>query len=61
VIFSSLRSGNAEDLVGRIVTNLTTENQKNSYFGVNLGRGRYLWPTCNRKKKLILIILNNFL
>ena len=42
---SSIRSGKLEDFVGRSASNLSTNNEKNSYFGVDLGKDRYLFPT----------------
>ena len=42
---SSLLSGNFSDFVGRKFINLSTENEENSFFGVDLGPDRYLIPT----------------
>ena len=43
---SSVGSGRAEDCVGRSVVNCRTGNEPFSYFGVDLGEGRQLLPTC---------------
>ena len=42
---SSLLSGYYSDFIGRNVVNLYTENEENSFFGVDLGPNRYLLPT----------------
>ena len=42
---SSLLSGYFSDFVGRNIANLCTENEENSFFGVDLGPNRYLLPT----------------
>ena len=42
---SSLLSGQYGDFVGREIVNLCTENEENSFFGVDLGPDRYLLPT----------------
>ena len=42
---SSLKYGNYSDFVGRKLVNLSTENEENSFFGVDLGPDRYLLPT----------------
>ena len=42
---SSLSKGNVSDFVGRNLTNLRTENEENSFFGVDLGSNRTLVPT----------------
>ena len=42
---SSLLSGYFNDFVGRNIANLCTENEENSFFGVDLGPNRYLLPT----------------
>ena len=43
---SSIGSGKPEDVVGRQVVNCRTGNEPFSYFGVDLGEGRQLLPTC---------------
>jgi len=43
---SSIGSGKAEDIVGRNVENCRTGNEPFSYFGVDIGQGRQLLPTC---------------
>ena len=43
---SSIGSGRPEDVVGRSVINCRTGNEPFSYFGVDLGEGRKLLPTC---------------
>lgn len=45
VFTSNIGSGNANDFVGRTVTNLRTLSEPLSYFGVDLGPGRRLLPT----------------
>ena len=42
---SSLLSGYYSDFVGREIVNLCTENEENSFFGVDLGPNRNLLPT----------------
>ena len=42
---SSLLSGYYSDFVGRNIINLCSENEENSFFGVDLGPNRYLLPT----------------
>ena len=42
---SSLSKGNISDFVGRELTNLRTENEENSFFGVDLGSNRTLVPS----------------
>ena len=46
VFSSSLGKGNLSDFVGRNLVNLRTENEENSFFGVDLGENRYLNPSC---------------
>lgn len=43
---SSVGAGAVEDFVGRTVTGCRTLNEAYSYFGVDLGNGRKLLPTC---------------
>lgn len=43
---SSIGSGKVEDIVGRQVVNCRTLNEPFSFFGVDLGEGRFLIPTC---------------
>lgn len=43
---SSIGQGRVEDFVGRVVTNCRTHNEPYSFFGVDLGQGRTLLPTC---------------
>lgn len=43
---SSVGGGKIEDFVGRTATNCRTLNEPYSYFGVDLGNGRRLLPTC---------------
>lgn len=44
---SSLKSGRIEDLTARLAVNtLCSENEKNSFFGIDLGEERYFFPTC---------------
>lgn len=43
---SSIGAGMVDDFVGRIATNCRTQNDANSYFGVDLGDGRRILPTC---------------
>ncbi|MCQ2816984.1 MAG: hypothetical protein MJ252_06940 [archaeon] len=42
---SSLGKGNLADFVGREIVNLRTNNEENSFFGVDLGEERFLIPT----------------
>ena len=42
---SSLSKGQISDFVGRNLVNLRTENEENSFFGVDLGENRTLVPT----------------
>ena len=42
---SSLSTGQISDFVGRNLVNLRTENEENSFFGVDLGENRTLMPT----------------
>ena len=42
---SSLLSGYYSDFFGRNIVNLCTENEENSFFGVDLGSNRSLIPT----------------
>lgn len=44
VFASSVGAGRLEDLVGRSVTMLRTDDEPNSYFGVDLGPGRLFLP-----------------
>lgn len=44
VRFSSLRTGNLEDFVGRDAVNCGTQNERNSSMGIDLGVDRYLLP-----------------
>ena len=61
---SSLLSGNFSDFVGRKYTNLSTENEENSFFGVDLGPNRYLIPTSyslrNRDSDTNVLLCWNF-
>ena len=43
---SSIGAGSLEDFVGRIATNCRSHNEPFSFFGVDLGDGRKLLPTC---------------
>eukprot|EP00347_Sterkiella_histriomuscorum_P004984 403358342 len=43
---SSVGAGTVDNFVGRIATNCRTQNEPFSYFGVDLGEGRQLVPTC---------------
>jgi hypothetical protein len=45
VFGSSLISGHYNDFVGRKIVDLSTENEENSFFGVDLGPNRNLIPT----------------
>ena len=42
---SSISKGQVSDFVGRNLVNLRTENEENSFFGVDLGKNRTLVPT----------------
>ena len=42
---SSISKGQISDFVGRNLVNLRTENEENSFFGVDLGENRTLVPT----------------
>ena len=42
---SSVSKGDVSDFVGRNLVNLRTENEENSFFGVDLGNNRTLVPT----------------
>ena len=61
---SSLLSGNFYDFVGRKFTNLSTENEENSFFGIDLGPERYLIPTSysikNRDSDTNVLLCWNF-
>ena len=61
---SSLLSGNFSDFVGRKFTNLSTENEENSFFGVDLGPERYLVPSSysikNRDSDTNVLLCWNF-
>lgn len=43
---SSIGCGHIEDIVGRAVVNCRTLNEPFSFFGVDLGQGRTVLPTC---------------
>jgi E3 ubiquitin-protein ligase HECTD1 len=43
---SSVGAGTVDNFVGRVATNCRTQNEPFSYFGVDLGEGRQLLPTC---------------
>lgn len=43
---SSVGAGTVDMFVGRVATNCRTQNEPFSYFGVDLGEGRALLPTC---------------
>lgn len=43
---SSLGNGKVEDITGRSVVNCRTLNEPFSFFGVDLGEGRQLFPSC---------------
>lgn len=43
---SSLGAGGLSDFVGRIAVNCRTQNEPQSFFGVDIGQGRMLLPTC---------------
>jgi len=45
VFASSVGAGKLEDLVGRSVTMLRTDDEPNSYFGVDMGPGRMFLPS----------------
>ena len=57
---SSISKGQVSDFVGRNLVNLRTENEENSFFGVDLGKNRCLVPTAyslrNRKNSPNFII-----
>ena len=61
---SSLLSGNFSDFVGRKYTNLSTENEENSFFGIDLGPNRNLIPTSyslrNRDSNTNVLLCWNF-
>ena len=61
---SSLLSGNFYDFVGRKFTDLSTENEENSFFGIDLGPERYLIPTAysikNRDSDKDVLLCWNF-
>lgn len=46
VFASSIGAGSPDCFTGRIVTNCRTLNEPFSYFGIDLGEGRQLLPTC---------------
>ena len=46
VFSSSLGKGNLSDFVGRNLVNLRTQNEENSFFGIDLGPERFLIPSC---------------
>ena len=46
VFASSLGKGNLKDFVGRNLVNLRTQNEENSFFGIDLGPERFLIPSC---------------
>ncbi|KAL4487551.1 hypothetical protein ABPG72_017340 [Tetrahymena utriculariae] len=61
---SSLKSGRIEDLTARLSNNtISTENDKNSFFGFDLGEERYFFPTCYtlRNRSMPNCILFNWL
>ena len=43
---SQLRSGQISDLTNRQINNITTQNSKNSFVGIDLLENRYLVPSC---------------
>ncbi len=43
---SSIGNGKVEDIVGRYTVNCRTLNEAYSFFGVDLGQGRFLAPSC---------------
>ena len=43
---SSIGAGTVDLFVGRIATNCRTQNEPFSYYGVDLGEGRQILPTC---------------
>ena len=43
---SSTRIGKPNYLVGRDITNCGTLNEVNSFVGIDIGKGRYLFPEC---------------
>ena len=61
---SSLLSGNFSDFVGRKYINLSTENEENSFFGIDLGPNRALIPTAyslkNRDSDTNVLLCWNF-
>ena len=61
---SSLLSGNFSDFVGRSLSNLSTENEENSFFGIDLGPNRNLIPTFysikNRDSNTNILLSWNF-
>ena len=61
---SSLLSGEFSDFVGRKYTNLSTENEENSFFGIDLGPNRNLIPTSysikNRDSETNVLLCWNF-
>ncbi|EAR84407.4 BTB And carboxy-terminal kelch protein (macronuclear) [Tetrahymena thermophila SB210] len=61
---SSLKLGRIEDLTARLNNNtISTENEKNSFFGFDLGEDRYFFPTCYtlRNRSMPSCILFNWL
>ncbi|KAL4437662.1 hypothetical protein ABPG74_017900 [Tetrahymena malaccensis] len=61
---SSLKLGRIEDLTARLSNNtISTENEKNSFFGFDLGEERYFFPTCYtlRNRSMPNCILFNWL
>lgn len=47
VFFSSVGVGvKSEDFIGRDCVNCCTKNEKNAYMALDLGEGRYLFPSC---------------
>lgn len=46
VFSSSLGKGKLSDLVNRELVNLRTQNEPNSYFGIDIGQDRQLIPSC---------------
>ena len=58
---SSLGQGRPEDLSGRLTVNCRTLNEPFSFFGVDLGQGRYLQPTCysiKNRNSMTHVLLN---
>ena len=43
---SSIGSGSVEDIGGRSIVNCRTLNEPFSFFGLDLGQGRFLAPSC---------------